>query len=115
MTTKYVWIEGIGKWFHTSYKTMDVKYGENFSVDLYLDDATINTLKSLGWRGKLKQDEDGVFAKFSRKNKQQFKTGIKEMGPPVVTMGADKIPSMVILVTVQKSPSCLKSIRPSTV
>lgn len=91
MATKYIWISGPAKWFHIYPATMDTKFGKVYSLDLYLDNVAMNTLKEAGWRGKTKVDELGTFAKFSRKHEQQFNSGLETLGPPKVvdTNGAD--------------------------
>lgn len=91
MATKYIWISGPAKWFHIYPETMDTKFGKNYSLDVYLDNVAMNTLKEAGWRGKIKQDELGQHAKFSRKHEQQFSSGLETLGPPKVvdTNGAE--------------------------
>lgn len=66
--TKFITIEGKSKWARLYEVNMDTRFGEKFNVDLYLDKKNTNVLLESGYRGKQREDEDGVYFKFSRDN-----------------------------------------------
>ena len=81
--TQYITLEGEGRWLRLTKERMDTKFGEKFNLDLSLDEKNLAKIKGTGWRGKVKEDEDGVmWAKFSRNNTQDFGGKIETLGPP---------------------------------
>lgn len=84
MASEIIYVTGIGKWVKVYESQMDTKYGEKFSVVLYPDEASINTLKAAGCRKEAKEDEDGVFYKFDRDNRKMMKGEEVLLGPPKV-------------------------------
>jgi hypothetical protein len=72
---------------------MDTKYGDKYTVNIDLDNKALAVLESVGWRGKLKEDEVGAkFAKFSRNDVQNFGEKSEKMGPPLLTEEDGKTP-----------------------
>lgn len=79
--TQLVEVTGPCKWARLYKSNMDTKFGERFAVSLYPDKKSIQMLKESGFRGKERNDEDGLFFKFSRDNISQIEG---KGGPPEV-------------------------------
>lgn len=54
---------------------MDTKYGEKFSVVMLLDRKAEKALLDAGYRGKIKDTEEGLVTTFSRKNEDEYGGG----------------------------------------
>ena len=83
MATKKVWVKGICKYAKVYPENMDTAFNdEKYTINVYPEN--IKSLKESGFRGKIREDEDGTFVKLSRKHKQMFPDGEKVFGPPKV-------------------------------
>jgi hypothetical protein len=69
---------------------MDTKYGDKYTICVYLSEAAIRRLNELGYKGALNEDEDGIWTKFSRKKIQQFGSDTIELGPPEIVGDDDQ-------------------------
>lgn len=96
MATRNVYLTGKAKWAKLTESNMDTKFGEKYTIDVYLDDAGIIALKSSGSRITIREDEEGKFVKLSKDHKRKVTdedTGqlVDEiLGPPDVGMGKDE-------------------------
>ena len=68
---------GVGKW--AKVRKPDDKY-DRFTVDLYLDDDSWETFYDSGIQLEEREDADGKFVRFARKNTDEYGKG----GPPKV-------------------------------
>lgn len=90
MSTQYLKFLGKCKWAKVYDYNMDKKYGDKYTICIYLSDAAIRRLKELGYKGSLNEDKDGVWTKFSRKKVQQFGSETSDMGPPEIVGDEDQ-------------------------
>lgn len=82
MATQIHYFQGTAKW--AKVHEPDVKY-DNFSVNLYLDEPSRKRYDASGLTLKEREDEDGQYVKFSRKNTGNFKGDADHVfGPPSV-------------------------------
>lgn len=79
--TKIYYFRGVGKWckVHTPDKT----YG-NYSLDLYLDEDSMQLFKDSKLGLKIRDNEDGTFIKLRREPERMVAGDIVNIGPPKV-------------------------------
>lgn len=85
--TTFVTITGPARWARLYESNKDTKYGDASNVEIQLDSKALETLKNVGWRGKIKEDN---WAKFSRKHEQIYADGPRKMGCPMVLSSSRK-------------------------
>ena len=81
MATKNYYFTGTVKW--AKVRKPDEKYND-YKIDLYPDEASVNLIKESGVQVKPKENEDGTFYTFRRKHEQLIKSKLEILGPPKV-------------------------------
>lgn len=84
MATKTIRLKGKTKYFRPyyidrEYEDPDNGRGGNYSIQIELDDESVQTFNTLGAKAKLK---DGNVAKFSRYEYANYGKGPEALGPP---------------------------------
>lgn len=87
MSTKIFYLSGPCKWAKV-YQPDEFNGQQRYKIDLYLTKKELAALADSGSKVKVKQDDDGKFATFSRKAITEIKGEMKDWGPPMV-FGAD--------------------------
>lgn len=90
MATKIFYFSGPCKWAKV-YQPDDYGGDLRYKVNLYLNKADLRTLADSGSKVKVKEDDDGKYVTFSRKQSQEINGEVKELGPPLV-IDAEKNP-----------------------
>lgn len=90
--TQHIVITGPARWARLYESNKDTKYGDASNVEIQLDSAALTTLKNVGWRGKIKEDN---WAKFSRKHEQVYADGPRKMGVPKVEKDGKAFSEMI--------------------
>lgn len=81
MSTKHYYFTGTVKW--AKVRKPDEKYND-YKINLYPDKESLNLIKESGVQVEPKEDEDGTFYTFRRKNTQLIKNKVEEFGAPKV-------------------------------
>lgn len=81
MATKFYYLKGKAKWVKA--RKPDEKYG-NYTMNLYLDEASEKIFEESGLQIEPKQDEEGTFYTFRRPHEKMIKREVVVFGPPGV-------------------------------
>jgi hypothetical protein len=84
MATEYLYLRGKAKWPQLT--KPDDKY-DNFKINVYLDDESMNLFSESGIQLTPKTDEDGTYVVFRRPNYKQLKKELVHFGAPKVIDG----------------------------
>lgn len=84
MASKEYYLRGTINWAKT--KTPDTKYGEFYTVDLVLDEASYGLFKDSGAQLKERQSEDGIMIKLRRPVSKKIRGEEVIIGPPKVLL-----------------------------
>lgn len=91
MAQKTYFFSGTCKW--AKLQQPDTKFGEKYTIDVYLDPASMELFEKSGSRIKVRQDEDGTFVKFVRPRWGKNKEGKElDFGSPDVLSSDGKTP-----------------------
>lgn len=85
---KIYYFRGVGKWCKV--QTPDKKFGF-YTLDLYLDDESLQMFKDSGLGLKLRESEDGLYIKLRREPERLIAGDVVNIGPPkVFLLSGDK-------------------------
>lgn len=88
------YFSGVAKWAKVYKHNMDKKFGDRYTICVYLDELSKKKYEMSGIQTALKEDEEGQFAQFKRNDKQLIKGELVEFGPPEI-LGMDGIDALI--------------------
>jgi hypothetical protein len=88
MATKYYTLYGTAKWAKVQPDQLDLNYdkkSKSWKIDLYMTPGSLEIFKQSGLQLKLREDDEGTYARFTRPEQKLIKDNIERMKPMEIT------------------------------